>query len=434
MELDGKDGRQTLTLPNMNVKGSQLSSGNRSTVSKIADLANHAHQIISRQYLKCGCPNSPSHHKAKLRLEMPRAPSQFPLKETQFDVLFSTSEEAAWKEGEVQISVAKTTPNHNSVATHRSAIRPTKGVQFKEAQPSTSSLEGSTQKKVEDICHEIHSVVQARLRFLVRNNELWMLRTVRLQVQGLKYGTFVTLNDLIRGDTFRSLPQQEKYRLAFLIADSIVHLYSGRWLQTLWNNECISFLASTDGQAGINTKEPYLSTQFVEPFICKPDLRVIHPDQTILTLGIVLLKIATGVSLESRREGAQHPNTDLATAEDMLKELRENTASYIPDHILAIETCLQPEQIFERYRSSVEDIRWCLFENIVEPLRRIIDGSESIGDRAKRTSKTQAVNDAAPDIAPMDRNQKGAAIPVPMKASTVGVHLTPGTTVSYKSR
>jgi hypothetical protein len=120
----------------------------------------------------------------------------------------------------------------------------------------------------------------------------------------------------------------------------------------------------------------------------------------------------------------------------MLKELRANTASCIPDHILAIETYLQPEQIFERYRSSREDIRWCLFENIVQPLRRIIDGSESVGDSAKPTSTMhrQTEKDATPNNVPMGQNKMGAAIPIPLEASTLGVHPTQGTTVFYKSR
>jgi hypothetical protein len=61
-----------------------------------------------------------------------------------------------------------------------------------------------------------------------------------------------------------------------------------------------AFSLALMGNAGIDTKGPYLSTQCVEPVTCKPDLRVIHPDQALLTLGIVLLETATGVSLESR--------------------------------------------------------------------------------------------------------------------------------------
>lgn len=381
----------TLVFPITNPKGSRLSStSNKSPFAKIPEFANLVHQLLCHHYLSCGCPNSESHRAAKLRLRMPQNPPSIPAEDVQFELAFATSDHSRpWQEGEIQVSAAKETAKHKStIATPTRQHRRLRFAEGTKPAHSPTPSRSEDQQKVQSICREIRNVVEARVRFLVYSNELWVLRPSRLQVQELKHGTFVTLHDLINSNIFKTLRQKDKYTLAYLIADSILHLYSGRWLENVWNKQQICFLANPGSQLPIDVKAPYLSAQCVDRATSKQDFYLIHPDQSILSLGIVLLEIATGIPIESRREGEQHPNIDLAIAEEMFKEFNATTSSYIPDHIIAIETCLRPEQIFQRYR-SVEDIRWCLYENIVQPLRRIIEGSEIPVDKEEPPPKAE---------------------------------------------
>ncbi|KAE8448458.1 hypothetical protein EG329_009523 [Mollisiaceae sp. DMI_Dod_QoI] len=374
LSLETTDRPSTIVFPTITSKGTRLSStGSKSPFAKLPELANLAHEL--------------------LRLEMPQNSNPFPLKEARFELAFSTSKpDQPWQEGEIQVNTTKEIAEHEP--TTASPVRRPKSLRFNEPERSSTPARMETKRKVEHICQEIRTVVEGRVRFLVCTEDLWVLRPSRLQIHKLKHGNFITLHDLIESNTFKHLMQKEKHKLSYLIADSILHLYSGRWLETAWNKQYICFLASPGADWDIDVKVPYLSAQFVDPTTCGHDFYLIHPDQTILSLGIVLLEIATGIPLESYREGEQHPNRDLAAAEEMLKKLRATTSTYIPDHILAIETCLQPDQIFERYK-SVDDIRWCLYENIVRPLRRIIEGSEPVGGKEGPIPK--------PDRQKMDR-------------------------------
>ncbi|KAF4616180.1 hypothetical protein G7Y89_g15227 [Cudoniella acicularis] len=345
--------------------------------AKVPELANIAHRIFCSHYQSCGCDAPGKHQSVKLCLKMSQHLRPNAIKEARFEMVLSTSvENQPWKEGEIQVldapkSIEPTqsqAPQPPKVAQRK--IRFASGTKFE--RPLTPSAP-EDQILVGNICQEIGKV-RARLHFLADGGRLRFLKPSRQQIHALNGGKFVTLHDLITGNKFNGLLQKDKYTLAYLVADSILKLYSGRWLKKKWSKQHICFLVRPENQSRPDISFPYLSAQWADPSPCtEEDKYLVHPHQSIQSLGIVLLEIATGTPIESRREGEQHPDLDLEIAEEMLSEFRNKSSSYSPDHILAIETCLNPNQIFERCKTA-EDVRWCLYENVVQPLRRIIDG------------------------------------------------------------
>jgi hypothetical protein len=345
--------------------------------AKVPELANIAHQLLCNHYRSCGCDAPGKHQIVKLCLTMSQHSLPNVVKEAQFEMVLSTSSESQpWKEGEIQVLNAPKSvePTQSQPLQAPKAAR--RGITFapetKPKRPVTPST-AEDQICVGNICREIGKI-RARLRFVADSGQLRLLKPSRQQIHALNRGKFVTLHDLITEYKFNGVLQKDKYTLTYLVADSILKLYSGRWLKKKWSKQHICFLVQPETQPHPDINFPYLSTQWADPSPrTEEDQYLIHPHQSIQSLGIVLVEIATGIPIESRREGEQHPDLDLEIAEGMLAEFRKKNSSYNPDHILAIETCLKPDEIFERY-TTTEEIRWCLYENVVQPLRRIIDG------------------------------------------------------------
>jgi hypothetical protein len=365
--------------------------------AKVPELANIAHKLFCSHYASCGCDAPGKHQSVKLCLTMSQHSQPNAVKKSQFEMVLSTSSEGQpWKEGEIQVLDAL----KSIEPTQDQPLQAPKGVQrnirfasgTKVVQPVTPPIP-EVEILAGNICREIGKV-RARLRFLAGGGQLRLLKPSRLQVHALNRGKFVTLHDLITGYTFNSFPQKDKYTLTYLIADSILKLYSGRWLKKSWSKQQICFLVQSEIQSHPDINFPYLSTRWAEPSPCiEEDKYLVHPHQSIQSLGIVLLEIATGIPIEARREGEQHPDLDLQIADGMLAELRNKNSSYNPDHIFSIETCLKPDEIFERYKDT-EDIRWCLYENVVHPLRRIIDGFK-VHEAMPDTTHASSISESA---------------------------------------
>ena len=203
---------------------------------------------------------------------------------------------------------------------------------------------------------------------------MWRLRPTRPKIRDLRKAVHISLSDLIQNGFFQKSIQKDRFLLTYIIASSILSLYQGPWLDHAWSKDQIVFLSQDGDLATLDLSKPLLSTKCIDidHSGSQPHPDNIHPEPRIAALGIVMLEIALGMAIESQRDdGPLTLNTDLLNAYHMLDQMREDRAT-IPNHLQAIQTCLQPEDILEEDLSN-ESKQQSLHANIVGPLEAILE-------------------------------------------------------------
>jgi hypothetical protein len=228
--------------------------------------------------------------------------------------------------------------------------------------------------KVENICRHVHQTLGTRFRLLVEGNSMWRLRPARPKIRDLKKAVHISLSDLIQDGYFlQRISQKDRFLLTYIIASSILSLYQGPWLDHAWTKDQIFFLFQAGDLTTLDLSKPLLSTKCIatDHRGSQPHPDNIHPEPRIAALGIVMLEIALGMAIESRRDdGPLNSNTDLLNAYQLLDQMQHDRNA-IPKHVLAIKTCLQPEDIFEEDFSN-ESKQQSLHANIVGPLEAVL--------------------------------------------------------------
>jgi hypothetical protein len=183
----------------------------------------------------------------------------------------------------------------------------------------------------------------------------------------------VTLDELLRGQ--KKFTLRERRILAVILANSLLHFCDSPWLSKEWSKKHVSFFYKA--KDFLDLKRPYLAIQFDEPEPAEdPDeMFRLHPNSSILALGILLLEIEICATIESQRcpddlseDGTVNVNTDLTTA---LRLYEETVDNLFVDYRNAIRACLDcnfmedPEQ-----STSLEDesFRQAVCEHIVAPI------------------------------------------------------------------
>jgi hypothetical protein len=302
-----------------------------------------------------------------------------------FELLLSTSDECCpWQETEIDVvtnstTFTKTDAPFNEKEDDRPCVDKSKvqshKVRFSSEKLESRSASPKTERwKVENICKHVHSTLGTRLRLLVEGNLMWRLRPARPRIKDLKSVAHISLSELIRDGYFlRRVSQKDKFLLSYIIASSILSLYQGPWLDRAWTKDQIFFLAQAGDLSILDLRKPLLSTTCIsvdhKDGQAQPDN--IHPEPGIAALGIIMLEIALGMAIESQRDdGPLNSNTDLLNAFQLMDRMQSDRNS-IPNHVLAIKTCLQPDDIFEDDLSN-EMKQQSLHANIVAPLEAIL--------------------------------------------------------------
>lgn len=183
----------------------------------------------------------------------------------------------------------------------------------------------------------------------------------------------VTLDELLRGR--KKFTLRERRILAVILANSLLHFCDSPWLSKEWSKKHVSFFYKA--KDFLDLKRPYLAIQFDEPEPAEdPDeMFRLHPNSSILALGILLLEIEICATIESQRcpddlseDGTVNVNTDLTTA---LRLYEETVDNLFVDYRNAIRACLDCNFIEDPEQStSLEDesFRQAVCEHIVAPI------------------------------------------------------------------
>ncbi|KAH7372317.1 hypothetical protein BKA66DRAFT_572438 [Pyrenochaeta sp. MPI-SDFR-AT-0127] len=241
----------------------------------------------------------------------------------------------------------------------------------------------ATRKKIEKLCRTILQANRSRCtpQILFDGGCLWHVTSKQqsrrlsqtLNVDGNEVDT--SLATLLRGE--RKLKQKEKRILSVILANSLLHFCESPWLSREWSKEHISFFSSEKG--GLDIRRPYLSTDFqdVKPEDEADVLYRIHPNPSVLALGILLLEIEMGLPIEHGRgdedldeDGKPTVNTNYFAALRLFEGISDDIYQ---NHRQAVAACLNcdfyDEDAMEPSLDNPE-FRQAVYNNIVRPLEQ----------------------------------------------------------------
>ena len=197
--------------------------------------------------------------------------------------------------------------------------------------------------------------------------------TFLTEILSNKQAPTVTVSDTI------SLSRGDRFLLALIIASSVLQLCQTPWLRDNWNKDDIVINSSSNGSLDLRQRV-FVSKVFPENETSSlaarqaefPGLR----NQTLFMLGIVLIELCLGQTLESLRvpqdpmdrEGKPNILTDWSTATRLMFDVSREAGNRYGD---AVRRCIYCD--FDQRSSSLENdaFRQAVYEGVVVPLEEI---------------------------------------------------------------
>ncbi|RSL81916.1 hypothetical protein CEP51_005512 [Fusarium floridanum] len=221
-----------------------------------------------------------------------------------------------------------------------------------------------------------------RPRMVVYAKRLWQLEADPEINQSsspqLRDTEFRSLKDLLRPDrsnvsSLSSVEGKNRLILSFVLATSLLHFVDGPWLQENLSSENICFLAS-NRRSFPDITRPYLTTSFTS--LVQPprprDLNQPHRFPDILSLGILLLEIARGASIDFE-EPQDRCVVALEYMDRWAKTCQTSRSRVVPEGLYrAIRACIDPVEsrnnVLDKTFPKDVAVRKYIFERILYPL------------------------------------------------------------------
>lgn len=160
-----------------------------------------------------------------------------------------------------------------------------------------------------NICQCLLDSEYSQVNFLAGHDGFWHLKPKL--IQGINHHSGMeSLRQLlgsslaISNHTSRYTPKK-KLILCYILANSMLYLYPGSWLDSAWSSDKVYFIRSLNHSTSPIPTFPYLSVelrQARESLKNTPHHMQCHYHPAILALGINFLEIVTGIKFERSRE------------------------------------------------------------------------------------------------------------------------------------
>ncbi|KAI0447115.1 hypothetical protein F4803DRAFT_397577 [Xylaria telfairii] len=152
----------------------------------------------------------------------------------------------------------------------------------------------------------------------------------------------ICLSEILSG-AVKPLTRRQRYRLSMTIASSFVQLKGTPWLQTPWGKNGVYFSRAED-QNTLLLDSPFIVQSFT-PELTKTTADAEHDVTSIAFLGIVLLELCFGRSIDQHPSRLKFPNVDekvraafdLVAALEWLNDVNDEAGT---DYSEAVEWCL----------------------------------------------------------------------------------------------
>lgn len=277
--------------------------------------------------------------------------------ELKFDILFPTNS-LKWQESEIHVNL----PDHRlKFSADREPVK-------------------------DNICDLIRKAQNFRLKMQVDENGLWRLRSDTRCSKDIRRSKFLSLRDLIKwnsGATFSTIEGRDRLILSYILAISLLHFYEGPWLQGNWSNETICFLINEQSPGPPNLIKPLLNASCTKFAPTSATMDQAHGYPSIMALGIMLLEISLGTTMDLERGENEMQdgryvtsNTDFLVAlqlfDGWVEQSKRRISAAIPPGLkTAIEACLEPSKIpptISPPSSNQDHVLQYILRDIVIPL------------------------------------------------------------------
>jgi hypothetical protein len=259
------------------------------------------------------------------------------------------------------------------------------------AQQNTSATTTPILEQIQDLCRTISTIQQPQsnpcdgylLDSLRRKHGIYPLDAPTCQTNQ-QHWTAYTLRQVLTpraGVGFgRRLMQHDKFKLAVDLASSVLQLYKTPWLNDNWGKDDV-YLVRRPGSS-LNTVYQHLfiyrkfSSFTAQPdSINQPPARSIIRNQTLFTLGILLIELLYGSSINELQTAQDlncqgTPGVVWCTAERLIEE--EITLEAGQPYSDAVRRCIRCD--FNRKTSSLDDqdFQQAVFDGVVAPLEKTL--------------------------------------------------------------
>lgn len=347
-----------------------------------------AFQTILVQYssCRCNCQDPNDRHWARLRLK-PRyqanTDNQIP-----FDMSFSASpnpdrtHQFEWQDVQVLVPTGK--PSRSV----RWAQEPAPGAR---GANQSSEADNEAYERIETLCTHISGRYGSLLCLKAARDHLMVLREVNDLVSSYNVQHDASPG-LHLGQVLNQFNMRQGMRpiLAYILAKAVWYYYDSEWTNMSMTENSVYFMSETCVDGVLYFCKPYLSVQLPsegdnQTIEYRRVDGMIHRYPRILALGIMLFEIATG--RQFKVEG--HPDHwDPKTANQVYLSLRNHLESGefhedcdFPRYKAAVSKCLDP-MLFHNVpfnsmkpAENLEERRSILYNEIVDPLRKLIEGT-----------------------------------------------------------
>lgn len=309
---------------------------------KINEFWQHAkrlHEALSKAW-QCGCGS----HVANLQLQHRTSDK------VEFDVLFNvgaTTGHNHWRETKIKMlpGIFTTPLGGVSISTGQQATPTTTRSprQVRWTAPSSQPPPKASNEqmvKIHDLCSALSTHYPDCFGFLDEDEHRFAFYPGSQTVSISNIST-ITLDRLLE-DTY-ALSRRKRYFLALTLASSYLQLGSTPWLSAPLRNDSIVFLQDPSDPSSIILDQPYIRRE-ISKHPCTPT-----PD-TISILGIRLLELCFGATLENNRfrkqlptgDAVSGPVLDYAAAIQWSKLVSEEAG---PEFAEAIDWCLHAKEL-----------------------------------------------------------------------------------------
>ena len=233
--------------------------------------------------------------------------------------------------------------------------------------------DASPSEKPEDH-DEIHDLCEVLCKSKEASNCLGVLRqeesfyAVHPATEQFNTHESVSLKELLDQSSQVRLTRRQRYSIALALASSQVQLQSTPWLGSKWDKQQIVFFGHTSKPKTMLFDQPRLSREFDHHKLSETEP---ENDRSITTLGILLLELCFGITLQNSVlrqkypvvEGPSSHFLDLAAALEWSEQVLEEAG---PEFAGAVSWCLKSNA------SSATSDEWRaeLLEHVVKPLQQ----------------------------------------------------------------
>lgn len=175
-------------------------------------------------------------------------------------------------------------------------------------------------------------------------------------------------------DAGKTPNRTQRYSIALIIASSHLQLHSSSWLSHRWSGEDVLF---TVDKGSAILEQPHLRASFVETSASGPSS---PRDETFATLGILLLELCFGTTLENspfrNKYRAPDGQPDFIMDQVVAQEWAERVEGEAgPEYADAVNWCLGPRRV----RPNDNSWRQELWQTVIEPLKSSYQNMVSTG-------------------------------------------------------